>query len=234
MRGSPKTQTQPDGELFFVRKITQAKVATNGTRRNVKKFWLYLTVWDGYDDLTWEPVESFQGSKYAVRFFWEHADCGNRNHEQISRFKVDEIIQLKPSAKGTVSRRKPGPGRSSVGLILGTRVFALWTEDKHYYSGIVQKRSGKNPNAYVVRFDDDESEVTVSLKHMRLCSQLRRGDTTILKTDSVVVSDLRSDGGFMVKKLVDHTAVKISAHDIEEEWEDRQLTHADILCELDN
>jgi hypothetical protein len=183
-----------------------------------------------------------------VKLFWANADCGHRNPEQLSRFKPGEIIQLKHSVKGTrmlhhdilsfsyphglyaAAKRKPGPGRSSVGFVLGTRVFALWREDQHYYSAIVQKRLGKD--TYLVQFDDDESEVKVSLSQMRLCEKLQPRDSVILKTDSVLVSDFRKDGSFTVKKLVDFSAVKISAYDIHEEWGDRKLLDSEIVCAL--
>ncbi|KAJ7671294.1 hypothetical protein DFH06DRAFT_113158 [Mycena polygramma] len=231
-RGSPSATGDP--ELFFVKKIVEAKVVALGTRRGQKKTWKFLTVWDGYDDLTWEPAESFLGSKYAVRLFWLNADCGHRNPDQMSKFKQGEIIKLKqasalPKGKGSPRKRKPGPSRSSVGLI-GTRVFALWAEDKHYYSGVVQRRVGTS-STYVVRFDDDDEEVKVHLKHMRACNQIKPGDNAILKSDNVVVSNVRGDASFMVEKVADHTTVKISAYDIEEEWADRRLAHEDIVCQ---
>jgi hypothetical protein len=137
-----------------------------------------------------------------------------------------------PHGLYAAAKRKPGPGRSSVGFVLGTRVFALWREDQHYYSAIVQKRLGKD--TYLVQFDDDESEVKVSLSQMRLCEKLQPRDSVILKTDSVLVSDFRKDGSFTVKKLVDFSAVKISAYDIREEWGDRKLLDSEIVCALKN
>ncbi|KAJ7671311.1 hypothetical protein DFH06DRAFT_1365982 [Mycena polygramma] len=191
----------------------------------------FLTEWDGYEERTWEPIESFMGKKYAVRLFWSNADCGHRNHEQLSRFKTGEVIKLKnTSFKESPRKKKPGPGRSSVGLITGTRVFALCPEDKLYHSGVVQ-RFTKN-NSYVVRFEDDNTEAKVSLKHMRPCEQLREGDSVILKTDNVVVGKVRSDGSFIVNKRVDYTTVKLSSYDVEKEWADRKLAHEEIVFEV--
>jgi hypothetical protein len=112
-------------------------------------------------------------------------------------------------------------------LITGTRVFALWPETQHYYSAVIQRRSVAG--GYVVRFDDDESE-TVRLKDMRPCQKLRVGDTVILKMDSVVVADFSDDGAIVVNKNVDHSSIMISAYEVDQEWDDRVLSHSDIVC----
>ncbi|KAF7335545.1 hypothetical protein MVEN_02208400 [Mycena venus] len=201
-----------DKELFFVKRIIQAKIHTEGSRRKTKKVWHYLTEWEGYDDKTWEPEEVFDGTKYAVKLFWKNADCGPRNYQQMSKFTPGEIIYLKQaSSKGTACKTKPGPGRSSVGLIVGTRVFALWPETNHYYSAVVQRRSGAG--SYVVLFDEDETEHTVPLKHLRACEQLRKGDRIVVKTDNFEVSDSRFDGSFTVEKILDYSNITISAYD---------------------
>ncbi|KAJ7036685.1 hypothetical protein C8F04DRAFT_463373 [Mycena alexandri] len=214
-------------ELFYVEKIVEARVdVVKGGGRRAKKFWSYLTVWDGYDrkDWTWEPKEAFLGTPYAIQAFWRDADYGNRNPEQLSRFKVNETIKLKTSVTGK-PKSKPGPGRSSEGIILGSRVFALWAEDQHYYSGIVQRRTGLD---YVVRFDGDDTEVIVPLNHMRLCSKLRCKDSVILKTDNVGVVGIQEDGTITVQKEVDYSSVKISAYNVEYEWRDRQPSAEEI------
>ncbi|KAF8175724.1 hypothetical protein K438DRAFT_2022846 [Mycena galopus ATCC 62051] len=217
-------------EVFYVDKITEAEVRTEGTRRNTKKVWYYHTVWEGYSesDTTWEPLESFKGSKYAVRHFWANADCGPRNHEQMSKFSPGEVVHLKqPSSKGW---KKPGPGRSSVGLITGTQVFALWPETKLYYYAIVQKRSGAR--SYVVRFDEDESELVVPLKNMRACDHLREGDRVVCKTDKAEISEIREDGTIRAGKKVDYSTISISAYDVDADWNDRMLSHSDIVCAI--
>ncbi|KAJ7815637.1 hypothetical protein B0H14DRAFT_3476010 [Mycena olivaceomarginata] len=193
-------------EIFYVNKILKAKVHSEGIGRKSKKVWLYLTTWEGYEDETWEPIQIFTEPQYAVKLFWKNADCGGRNHEKISQFCLGEVIHLKtPSSK--TPKRKPGPGRSSASLITGTRVFALWPETQHYYSAVVQRRSGAG--GYVVCFDDDESEYT---------------------TDSVVVADFQDDGAIVVNKNVDYSSIMISAYEIDQEWDDRVLSHSDIVC----
>ncbi|KAJ7697504.1 hypothetical protein B0H14DRAFT_3529344 [Mycena olivaceomarginata] len=199
-------------EIFYVNKILKAKVHSEGIGRKSKKVWLYLTTWEGYEDETWEPIQIFTEPQYAVKLFWKNADCGGRNHEKISQFCLGEVIHLKtPSSK--TPKRKPGPGRSSASLITGTRVFALWPETQHYYSAVVQRRSGAG--GYV---------------DMRPCQKLRAGDTVILKTDSVVVADFQDDGAIVVNKNVDYSSIMISAYEIDQEWDDRVLSHSDIVC----
>ncbi|KAJ7671352.1 hypothetical protein DFH06DRAFT_1177314 [Mycena polygramma] len=229
---APKeTPSTTEPELFFVKRIIEARVVTEGARRPNKVIWEYLAEWDGYDHCTWEPIESFKGSKHAVGLFWANADCGGRNPDQLFKFKTGEVIKLKqPMSKGNSRKRKR---RASVTEIVGTRVFALWAEDKHYYSAVVQRRVGYRSHSYIVRFDDTDAEVKLPLKHMRPCSLLRKGDTVILQTDNVVVADLRSDSAFLVKKAVDYSAVKISPYYIEKEWAQRQLAHEDVVCQCE-
>ncbi|KAK7032674.1 hypothetical protein R3P38DRAFT_2918349 [Favolaschia claudopus] len=214
-------------ELFFVKQITKAKFHIEGTGRKIVKSW-----WEGYEpaEETWEPIESFKGSQYAVHQFWLHADCGPRTHEQLRKFRAGEIIELKPVGPppgGT--KKKPGPGRSSVGLITGTRVFALWPENQHYYSGVVQKRSGATN--YIVRFDEDGTEISVPLKHMRRCDKIRSGDKVILKTDAVEVGEVREDGSMSITKEIDYSSITLSAYDVEHEWGDRLLLPCQVKCQ---
>ncbi|KAJ6461282.1 hypothetical protein C8R47DRAFT_1241164 [Mycena vitilis] len=155
---------------------------------------------------------------------WANADCGGRHTAQLFKFKTGEVIKLKqPMLKVNSRKRKH---RACVTEIVGTRVFALWAEDKHYYSAVVQRRVEYRSHNYIVRFDDIDTEVKLPL---RACSQLRKGDTVILQTDSVVVADLSADSALMVKKAADYSAVKISPYHIEKEWAERQLAHGDIF-----
>ncbi|KAJ7769905.1 hypothetical protein B0H16DRAFT_1881751 [Mycena metata] len=198
-------------EVFHVDKIIKAKVVKAKT--GGKKRWaspahdivkamlicvrqLYLTMWDGYseDDMTWEPEDSFL-TDCALRVFWNSANC-RRDHNQISEFKKGEVIELKGAHTTTAKpRSKPGPGRSSVGPI-GARVFALCAADGCYYSAYVQERVGEK---YVVRFEDDNVEATLPLKHMRECAKLEPGDTITLLRDNALVADLADDGSFTVQ-----------------------------------
>jgi hypothetical protein len=52
----------------------------------------------------------------------------------------------------------------------------------------------------------------------------------ILKTDSVVVADFRDDGAIVVNKNVDYSSIMISAYEVDQEWDDRVLSHSDIVC----
>ncbi|KAJ7744356.1 hypothetical protein B0H16DRAFT_1463228 [Mycena metata] len=136
----------------------------------------------------WEPEESFL-TTCALRVFWNTANC-HRDHNQISKFKKGEVIGLKKAHTTAKPRRKPGPGRSSVSLI-GARFFALWVPDGYYYSAYVQEGVG---DKYVVRFEDDNVEATLPLKHLRDCTKLEPGDTITLLRDNAVVADLADDG----------------------------------------
>ncbi|KAJ7472038.1 hypothetical protein FB451DRAFT_1251729 [Mycena latifolia] len=112
-------------ERFYVSKIVGAKVVDKGSRQKHKKCWTYLTEWDGYPDPTWEPEENFMGLKCAIKTFWRRASPKDRNPKDLSKFRTGEVIYL---PQVVARKQKPGPGRSSAGLIKGTKVFALWPD----------------------------------------------------------------------------------------------------------
>ncbi|KAJ7470932.1 hypothetical protein FB451DRAFT_1472670 [Mycena latifolia] len=215
----------PGDERFYVSKVVQAKVVDVGSRHKPKKRW-----WSGYEETTWEPEDSFLGSKYAVKTFWRKALAGpnDRNYTDLSKFRTAYLAYV--LALLVARKQKPGPGRSSVGLITGTRVFALWPETRHYYSAVVQRRKGTE---YVVRFDQDESELTVPLKHMRACAKLRTGDTIIMKDDTVPVAKINADGSLAIQRSLDIDGIMLSAWSVEAEWRHRKLSHKDIACAED-
>ncbi|KAH9951479.1 hypothetical protein B0H21DRAFT_719142 [Amylocystis lapponica] len=75
----------------------------------------------------------------------------------------------------TSSTVKSGPSTA-------TRVFALWKNDGHYYSGTVHSLVSTVPPRYIVHFDDNTQD-TVDLSKMRLC-QLRVGDHVLIIDDN--------------------------------------------------
>ncbi|KAJ7116717.1 hypothetical protein C8R44DRAFT_739400 [Mycena epipterygia] len=208
-------------EDFYISKILQAKVVGRGTR-NTEKHWVVGGVPGrnvGNRDSSYfilNPEHLLVCTRWAVKTFWKRADLASRDYKQLSYFKP---------ARNT----RPGLGRSSAGLITGTHVFALWREDSHYYSAVVQQCVGSK---YVVRFDDDDTEATVPLKHMRPCSKLEEGDSIILKSDNAKVSKIKSDGSFTIERVLALSSIKISAYDVEEKWQDCMLSHVDIVCAM--
>ncbi|KAJ7660561.1 hypothetical protein B0H17DRAFT_1144932 [Mycena rosella] len=211
-------------EEFYVQRVLEAKVINTGSRNKPKK--------DRFE-WKWEPEENFTGAKWALKTFWRRVDSklGGRDYKDLRKFKVDERINL-PRERGPVSKQKPGPGRSSAGLIKGTRVFALWPPTQHYYSAVVQRRIAHSEQ-YVVQWDEDNSSFALPLKHMRPCAELREEDTIILKSDVVQITRINPDGTFMVNERLDIGDIIISAWNVEDEWEDRKLAHEDIACAED-
>ncbi|KAJ7683223.1 hypothetical protein B0H17DRAFT_1333352 [Mycena rosella] len=210
-------------EEFYVKRVLEAKIINVGTRNNPKKGWTFLTEWADYPDPNWEPEENFIGTKWALQTFWRRAELRGRDPKRLRLFKMGEIISLPNEAP----KEKPGPGRSSVGLILGTRVFALWPETCYYQSAVVQRRI---EDEYEVRFDEDDVKFIVALEHMRPCAEIQEGDTVILKADSARISAVKEDGTLRIKKRIGIDDIRISAWSIEDEWGDRKLAHEDIDC----
>jgi hypothetical protein len=92
---------------------------------------------------------------------------------------------------------------------------------------VVQRRTA---DKYVVQFDEDGSERTVSLNEMRLCADLQDGDSVVLKSDKVTVSNCSPDGSFIVQQEANIGTVVLSGWDVDNEWSDRTPRHRDIIC----
>ncbi|KAJ6509731.1 hypothetical protein DFH09DRAFT_1100666 [Mycena vulgaris] len=170
----------------------------------------------------WEPEENLLGSKWALKIFWKRADLNGRNYKNISGFKKGEVIQL---ASPEVLAKMSGCGRSSAPLVAVTRVFAVARDQPLLFLRCPAASEG---DKYIARFDEDDSEVPVLLKHIRTCEHLRATDTIILKSDAASISKLKVDGSFTVKKELKVDDIAISAWCIENEWWDRRLSHEHI------
>ncbi|KAI0374885.1 hypothetical protein BV20DRAFT_961101 [Pilatotrama ljubarskyi] len=139
-----------------------------------------------------------------------------------------------PATRPT-KRLKSGSHARIAGDGPATRVFALWKQDGHYYSGTVQCQVA--PGKYEILFDDGD-KVTTELKHMRTC-RLREGDNVLLnsKDKAKVVSapacgpsghqaseriivDLDKDG----EEDVEVQQLRLAPRTVSSEWGDRVLT----------
>ncbi|KAJ7190766.1 hypothetical protein GGX14DRAFT_482557 [Mycena pura] len=213
---------------WFVKEVSKAKLVDRLDGKKVTKQWLYWTEWQGYpEDSSWEPADSFSKPRHMVTSFWNRADRQNRDFKKMSQFHVGEVIGLKPKEpEPQESRRKPGPGRSSAGLLSGTRVFAPFG-DGYFYSSVVQRRVR---DKYVVKFDDDNSQATVPLTELRACADLRAADRVILPEEVVYIARMKKNGAYEVKNTLELPEMKLAAGDIKEHWGDRMLSHKDIVC----
>ncbi|KIM49330.1 hypothetical protein M413DRAFT_438515 [Hebeloma cylindrosporum] len=111
----------------------------------------------------------------------------------------------------------------------GTRVFALWPQDGHYYPGTVH--SVDNNSRYLVHFDDD-TNATLPLSQIRSC-QFNAGDDVMFGESSrparvVEVGD--ADQGFVKVSRDDHiesvpiSLLRVAHKTILCAWKDRILT----------
>ncbi|KAI8998642.1 hypothetical protein BD414DRAFT_475647 [Trametes punicea] len=137
-----------------------------------------------------------------------------------------------PASRPTKRLKSASNARGASGT--ATRVFALWKQDGHYYSGTVH--SLVSTGRYDIRFDDGDS-AHVELKHMRAC-RLREGDNVLLqgKAKAVVVRapscgpsghqaedtvtvDLDEDG----EETAQVQTLRLATRTVSSEWGDRML-----------
>lgn len=120
-----------------------------------------------------------------------------------------------------------------------TRVFALWKQDGHYYSGVVHSRKLKNK--YLVKFDDG-TEDEVELKNMRY-RELQVGDRVIVTQDNAkgVVSDvshvdaqgcvtLEVDNGKAIStRQANFDDIRIANRTMQSQWKERTIIPENIV-----
>ncbi|KIO13688.1 hypothetical protein M404DRAFT_993230 [Pisolithus tinctorius Marx 270] len=173
--------------------------------------------------------------------------------------KRRRIEEVKPSSapKGATSVHRPSatpaPGARSIKRLRSgastsraasepaTRVFALWKQDGHYYSGVVHSALPRRGSTkYLVKFDDG-TEDEVELKNMRCCEP-NVGDNVIVSNGARgKVSDVReleSRGTFLVnvddgKKTmtseVELADIRIANRALQNQWKNRILNPEAIV-----
>lgn len=159
------------------------------------------------------------------------------SHKRKRASSTKPVVELRPTKRlkkstATPATRQAKSLRSAASTgepSQGTRVFALWLQDGHYYPGTVH--SIDNNSRYLVQFDDD-TKATLSLSQIRSC-QLNVGDDVMFGESSrparvVEVDD--ADEGF-VKVSRDDQIESISISDLRVAhktilyaWKDRTLT----------
>ncbi|KAI9064428.1 hypothetical protein FKP32DRAFT_1649987 [Trametes sanguinea] len=143
-----------------------------------------------------------------------------------------------PATRPTKRLKSASNARSAGGA--STRVFALWKQDGHYYSGTVH--SQVELGRYDIHFDDGDSAI-VELQHMRACL-LRKGDNVLIhgnakavvikpptsgaaghQAEDEVLLDLDEDGEepFQVQNI------RLAPRTVSFEWTDRMLSEDTIL-----
>ena len=165
---------------------------------------------------------------------------------QRKRRRIEDMNPSRGLLKAPTSRDKPSETpaaatrsakrlRSGVSSVRGpttdsaTRVFALWKQDGHYYSGVIYSHAPKNK--HLVRFDDG-TEDEVELKNMRR-RDLLVGDRVIIIQDNIkaVVRDVShadSDGSFTVEgdngiQTLEFREIRVANRTIQTQWKFRTV-----------
>ncbi|KAL4067936.1 hypothetical protein J3A83DRAFT_4359790 [Scleroderma citrinum] len=123
-----------------------------------------------------------------------------------------------------------------------TRVFALWKQDGHFYSGTIHSATTRQRNSkYLVKFDDGTDDEVV-LKNLRRC-ELMVGDNVILMSNDVRakvsdVSEMESrsviqvkvdDGESIVTSEVEFRDIRIANRTLQVQWKNRILDPGSIV-----
>ena len=123
-----------------------------------------------------------------------------------------------------------------------TRVFALWKQDGHFYSGTIHSTITRRGNAkYLVKFDDGTDD-EVDLKNLRRC-ELTVGDNIILVSNGARakvsdVSEVESrgvcqveidDGESVVTSDVEFQDIRIATRTLQSQWKNRVLDPETIV-----
>ena len=154
------------------------------------------------------------------------------------------VAKVKEEASTPASRpakRLKSASNARMASGAATRVFALWKQDGHYYSGTVHALAG--PGRYDVRFDDEDT-AQVEVKHMRAC-RLRTGDNVLVssRTRAVVVRAPSMSSGLQAKDKIDLKldddgeetfdvqSIRLAPRTVASEWADRTLTE-DMISPL--
>ena len=78
----------------LIRTILLAVERISSRRRHVRIYSLYFTAQDlSIITCSWEPIDSFNGSENIVSTFWQRANVGGRNVEDLSQFNLGETFR---------------------------------------------------------------------------------------------------------------------------------------------
>ncbi|KAJ6502465.1 hypothetical protein C8R45DRAFT_976703 [Mycena sanguinolenta] len=137
-------------------------------------------------------------------------------------------------AERQAKRVRASSASSSNNAAEATRVFALWRQDRYYYTGVVYAQ-GSRQDRFAVYFEDGTKD-ELRLDQMRLCL-LKIGDTVSIpnaenpKVDiTVKVKEVDLDAGtatvesenFQDEVLI--SSIRVMGRMIRAEWEDRLVT----------
>ena len=188
---------------------------------------------DGMDvDFSVDPRSSVQKHKRDSKPALKKASVKSHRFGQST-----PSLGVSRSACRSNKRLRSGNSNSRLITNLATRVFALWKQDSHYYSGVVHSHAGSSK--YLIKFDDG-TEDTVDITKMRH-SELRVGDDIILVTthQKAKVKEVPTDQSTIVVEVddgeelgtfdVEVSDIRIAARTVSKLWEDRQVSFDTII-----
>ncbi|KAF5380888.1 hypothetical protein D9615_004022 [Tricholomella constricta] len=158
-------------------------------------------------------------------------------NSKISK-KAAKVSSVTPSTRQKAKRLRSATSASKTGDREPTRVFALWKQDGHFYSGTVHSYAGGS--RYVVHFDDT-TEGIVNIDQMRFLD-LRVGDDVLVPefTRGVKVVDIaKLESSELVSVRLDPAiievplqAIKIASKTISYAWKDRTVSPDTVVTTI--
>ena len=145
--------------------------------------------------------------------------------------KSQSMNQFLTTPQTRTTKRLKSAG-STISKADATRVFALWKQNKLWYSGIVYEHV--SASAYMVKFDDDH-EAVVSTEHMRI-NDLRVGDLVRFgkgnKDIQVTKVNNRSNTAAIEGEpdMLEFKEIGISTKVINSTWQDRLVDPRSVVA----
>jgi len=151
-----------------------------------------------------------------------------RKRRQLPKSQSMAQVLMTPQTRTTKRLKSAGSIISKTGA---TRVFALWKQNKLWYSGIVYEHI--SASAYMVKFDDNH-EAVVTTEHMRT-NDLRVGDLVRFKGNKdIEITKVNNRSNSVAIEgepdMLEFKDIGISTKVINSSWQDRLVDPQSVVA----
>ncbi|KAJ7736335.1 glycogen synthase-domain-containing protein [Mycena maculata] len=229
---SARTRRTKTAQLYTIDDVTKAKVFPAPGVPG--KEWRYLVKWQGEDangkswEPTFQPSDAFV-SKDTLEIFWSSASTGDREHEDLSAWDVDEEVcgtsirtntELEEEEDDPQIQYSPPDDPNPK----ATKVYARF-DNGCYYPAKVGRAVGDNK--WRILFDDGDVR-DLALDDLRK-GPACKGEVVSVSRDDVVIKDIEEDGTFVVEQRGKAKDFPIPEEDIERFWGERKFDNKSLI-----